>query len=321
MRKVVISNVVLAIAFALVGYWYYSLNVGIGAESAKAKAEKFITDNLVQPGTDVKITGITQESDVYKMNVVVGKQEIVAYMSKDGKNFFPEGMNMEEMAAKSKQDSKAAEPAKEAPKSDKPSVELFVMSYCPYGTQIEKGILPVVETLGKNIDFKLKFVDYAMHDKKEIDENLTQYCIQKEQPGQLASYLKCFLKDDSKAAECLASSGVNAAKLSSCVKNADEDFKITENYNNKNAWNGQFPPFNVDKADNDKYGVQGSPSLVINGTEISTARDSASLLKAVCASFNNQPQECSQELSSATPAAGFGDGTTTASNPDAGCGN
>jgi len=49
------------------------------------------------------------------------------------------------------------------------------MSYCPYGTQIEKGILPVINALGNKIKFSLKFVDYAMHGKKEIDENSRQY--------------------------------------------------------------------------------------------------------------------------------------------------
>ncbi len=55
------------------------------------------------------------------------------------------------------------------------------MAYCPYGTQEEKGILPVVNTLNNKIDFKVKFCDYAMHGKQEIDEQLNQYCIETEQ--------------------------------------------------------------------------------------------------------------------------------------------
>ena len=66
-------------------------------------------------------------------------------------------------------------------KADKPKVELFVMSHCPYGTQAEKGMIPVVELLKDKISFEVKFVDYAMHGKKELDEQLRQYCIQKEQ--------------------------------------------------------------------------------------------------------------------------------------------
>lgn len=54
------------------------------------------------------------------------------------------------------------------------------MSHCPYGLQMEKGIIPVVETLGDSIDFQVKFCDYAMHGQTELDEQVLQYCIMKE---------------------------------------------------------------------------------------------------------------------------------------------
>jgi len=73
-------------------------------------------------------------------------------------------------------------------KKDVPEVELFVMSHCPYGTQMEKGILPVVELLGDKIDFKIRFVYYAMHGEKEVNEEARQYCIQKEQKDKFISY-------------------------------------------------------------------------------------------------------------------------------------
>ena len=40
----------------------------------------------------------------------------------------------------------------------KPDVELFVMSYCPYGVQAEQELLPFLETYGDTIDFKLRFI-------------------------------------------------------------------------------------------------------------------------------------------------------------------
>jgi len=60
-----------------------------------------------------------------------------------------------------------------------PRVELFVMSHCPYGLQVEKAILPAVKLLGDRIKFNVRFCNYAMHGKAEIDEELLQYCIQK----------------------------------------------------------------------------------------------------------------------------------------------
>jgi hypothetical protein len=236
-------------------------------------------------------------------------------------------MDIAEMVKKTAEKKPADEkPAAEIPKTDKPTVELFVMSYCPYGTQIEKGILPVLDTLGAKIDYKMKFVSYAMHEKLEIDENLKQYCIQKNEPKKLSVYLKCFLKDDKKAADCLKTALVNPTTLSSCIAATDKQFKITESYNNKASWsNGSYPPFDVDKDANDKYSVKGSPTLVINGVEASAAgRDSASLLKTICSGFKTAPKECSTELSATAPAPGFGEGTVQGAAtgaPAAACGN
>ena len=195
-------------------------------------------------------------------------------------------------------------------KNDKPIVELFVMSHCPYGTQIEKGILPVLKTLGDKIDFELKFCDYAMHKEKELDEQLRQYCIQSEEPTKLIDYLQCFLEAD-KSDECLKKSNVNISKLNACVLTYDTMYKVTENFNDKNTWKGNFPTFNVNKIDVDKYSVGGSPTLVLNGTTAKSSRDAAGLLATICSGFNNPPEECSAELSSETPSPGFGFGTTT----------
>jgi hypothetical protein len=293
-------------------------------DEAKAKAEKFINENLVQADSKVTVKEIVEEGGLYKMKVALANgQEIDSYMSKDGNKFFPQVMNITELEAKNQgQDDKAAAEAEKpavAVKSDKPKVELFVMSHCPYGTQIEKGIIPAVQALGSKIDFTLKFCDYAMHGEKELKEQMNQYCIQKNEPKKLLTYLNCFLKDGN-SDPCIKSSGINSSKLNSCVASTDKQYKILELFKDKSKWpTGNFPPFDVFKADNDKYAVKGSPTLVINGTQSSAGRDSASLLKAMCDSFNKQPEECKKQLSSAAPSAGFGAGADTSGSADGGC--
>jgi hypothetical protein len=329
---------IIAIALLVIaagGFSYYKLvwqKRNLSQAQAKTKVEDFINKNLMQGGMKANITSVAKENGMFKVMVEIGegaqKQEITSYLSTDGSKFFPSVMDIAE-TEKKMADQKPAEtkPAAEIPKTDKPTVELFVMSYCPYGTQIEKGILPVVDALGAKIDYTMKFVSYAMHEKKEIDENLKQYCIQKNEPKKLSAYLKCFLKDDTKAADCLKTTLINPTTLSSCIAATDKQFKITESYNDKASWsNGSFPPFNVDKDANDKYGVKGSPTLVINGVEASAAgRDAASLLKTICSGFKTAPKECSVTLSATAPAPGFGEGAAPAGGaaPAAGaaCGN
>ncbi len=191
------------------------------------------------------------------------------------------------------------------PKKDKPEVEIFVMAYCPFGTQIEKGILPVLKLLGDKIDFNMRFCSYAMHGKKELDEQTLQYCIQKEYNDKYMDYLACFLKDE-KTDDCLKEVGLDG-KLDSCITETDAEFKITEKFNDESTWSGgRFPLFDVDKELNEKYGITGSPGLVINGVTAKSGRDPASLLNAICTGFKNKPAECNEKLSSANPSPGFG---------------
>jgi len=267
-------------------------------DEAKAKGEDFINKVLMQGGK-ASIKGISEEDGFYKIIVNANGQEYISYMTKDGKKFFPQTMDIDAGIKKYIDEHTAI-------KSDKPTIELFVMSYCPYGTQIEKGILPVLETLGNKIDFKLKFCFYAMHEQKELIEQLREYCLQKQKPQLLTSYLKCFL-EEGKSNECLTKVGMDTVEIKNCMAVADTIYKVTEMYNDKSKWyNNKFPYFNVDKEDNTKYNIQGSPSLVINGRTMSSGRDSQSLLELICSAFNNPPKECKTKLSSITQNPGFG---------------
>lgn len=294
----------------------------LNPEEAKAKSVEYITKNLVKEGTKVEMKNISEENGIYKLELKISDQDVISYMTKDGGKFFVSAIDMnKDMNADVASQEDSSPEATEAPKSDKPVIELFVMSYCPYGTQIEKGILPVVKTLGDKIDFQLKFVNYAMHDKKELDENLLQYCLQKNQPEKLMAYLECFLKKGQGTENaCMGQAGVNSGEISRCTSETDKEFKVSENYKDKSTWSGgTYPPFNVEKADNEKYKVQGSPTLVINETVMSSGRDSASLLKTICSAFNNPPEECQKELSSEAPSSGFGEGAVSGASDAADC--
>ncbi len=220
-------------------------------------------------------------------------------------------------------------PPPTVPKSDKPKVELFVMSYCPFGLQMEKAYVPAWNLLKNVADIDVKFVSYAMHGKKEIDENTRQYCIQSEQPQVYQKYLSCFFgAGANNGAEanykgCLASAGVNQSKLSSCVSKTDSQYRITAQFNDQSTWlSGQYPVFPIHEDLNQKYGVQGSPTLVINGVQADVARTPEAVKQAICNAFNNPPAECNQTLPNTGYQAGFGLATadTAGASASPGCG-
>ncbi len=206
------------------------------------------------------------------------------------------------------------------PKAKKPKVELFVMSYCPYGLQMEKAYLPAWNLLKDKADISLKFVSYAMHGLKEVEENTRQYCIAKEQEDKFIAYLTCFAaKDDTPG--CLKEAKINESKMNSCVTKANKDFGVMDKYNDQASWlSGRYPIYPIHQAENDQYGVQGSPTLVINGQEASVSRTPEAVKLAICAGFENAPKECETVLSNASPQPGFGSGTAAAAVDPAACG-
>ncbi len=205
------------------------------------------------------------------------------------------------------------------PKSDKPKVELFVMSKCPYGLQMEKALIPAYDLLSKKTDISIKFVSYAMHGQEEIEENTRQYCAQQQDKEKYFSYLECYATNEDSAG-CMKVSGLNESKINSCITKTNKEYAIMDKFNDQTTWlNGRYPVYPIDDALNNKYGVQGSPTLVINGVQVESGRTPNALKATICAAFNNAPSECGQTLAIASPQPGFGAGQTQDTTA-AGCG-
>jgi FKBP-type peptidyl-prolyl cis-trans isomerase 2 len=182
-----------------------------------------------------------------------------------------------------------------------PTLQTFVMSYCPYGTQMEKGVIPAMKLLNGKANFEIRFVSYTMHGEKEDTENKRQICLREEQSAKFWTYLECFL-DAGDAAGCIKSTGVDADKLSTCM---------TDNADSYLA---------VDKELNTQYSVKGSPTNILDGKAAEIyPRSPEDVKKAVCAAFTDAPAECDETLDTANPSAGFGFKAAAATSSGSGC--
>jgi hypothetical protein len=326
--------VILLIVMSATSGFDFSLTTG---NAVAGDAVDFINTNLLQ-GQTATLGDVTTTSGVYKASIDIQGQPGEVYITKDGKLMFLQAVPLTPIETTTPTDATPGDVSTaDIPKSEKPEVELFIMSHCPYGTQMEKGILPAAKLLGDKIDFKLKFVYYAMHPSQgEVEEQLNQYCIQEEQNDKLLDYLECFLTEGD-GEGCLDEIGIDRTALTTCTEAADEEFQITANLEDTSSWlSGKYPLFNTHKTDNEKYGVGGSPTLVLNGATIvsredrcpsvgecvvapEVGRDTVSIFAAICGAFTDSPEECNTEFEVGNPSPGFGWGTT-GSNNVASCG-
>lgn len=79
-----------------IGYTTMSAD-DIGPDEAKTKSEKFINENLMQPGYTATISEISEASGLYKLHLMLpDNSETDAYMTKDGQILIPQAINIEE---------------------------------------------------------------------------------------------------------------------------------------------------------------------------------------------------------------------------------
>ncbi|MBT3356047.1 hypothetical protein HN784_02340 [bacterium] len=314
------------------GFNAVGISTMIGEDKVASIMKDLVENNLTKKGTDVAVENVEfiKELGLYEVKMkLAGKAETSAFLSRDGKYFVKEAASLEEIKSKREAQEEAAAGEAERkrdikiPKTKKPNVEVFVMSHCPFGTQVQKGFLPVIKKLGSKADINFKFVDYLMHGKKELTENLNQYCIEQEENKKYLKYLECFLGSTGEASDstsCMKEFGISEKKIASCSTKVDEKFLISKQFADKTTWQGgKYPLFNLQKEENDKYKVGGSPTIVINGVTVEPNRDPKSLLKTVCSAFEEAPKECEEVVPSQTPSPGFGIGKAPTVSSDGGC--
>lgn len=278
----------------------------VNEEELKISVQEFVnTRLLVGTGAEGVISAVKKGENAYELTLNIMQEgnladTVTIYASFDGTTLYTAAFDLNEPLP-SPQPTKEPEVI-ELVKSEKPVAEMFVMSYCPYGTQFEKAALPVIDLLGDKVDFELKFVSYAMHAEKEIVENTRQYCVQQEyDKAKMYNYLACFLKEDESEA-CLAELELDAEKIDSCINATHEEFEVSMTP----AAGQRYPAYPIHAEDNTKYGVGGSPTFVLNGKVMQVNRSPEAIKQAICSAFIEPPEECNEALSEEGVSPGFG---------------
>ena len=275
-------------------------DTGIGTEAAKAKVEALIKDS----GGTATVKEATEDGDLYKITVSANGQDQPVYITKDGTKFIQQAISFEDIekqkAEAKKQEEEASKPV---PKSDKPEVNLYVMSFCPYGNKAEDTLKPVYNLLKDKIDFNFHYIVTvegdkisSLHGQPEVDQNEREACVLKNYgKGKWLDFVTYVNKNCGTvqlAGACweagAKSLGVDTAKISACVS-SDGLALMKENADVSNA-----------------AGASGSPTLTINektAQAVYQYGNSEAYKKAICDAFNTAPDECSKTLSSETSTA------------------
>src|SRR5690606_33004118 len=99
-----------------------------------------------------------------------------------------------------------------------PKLELFVMSQCPYGTQVVDAVAEVKKQLGAGVDIQIDYIGggtpgalTAMHGPSEVTGNIAQLCALEIAPEKFFDFTTCQNKNmravDTNWKECAPAAG------------------------------------------------------------------------------------------------------------------
>jgi hypothetical protein len=284
-----IASIVLAIVLLAVVF-VNSFN-SISSKEAGNKAVELAG----MSGLELTVDGVDDLGSFYSVNYTIQGQNGIIHITKDGRYVG----QMSEFPKKSDITGDAvADVPVEVPKSDNPGVELYVWSYCPYGVQAQGPVAQVAQLLKANADFEI-VPYYDGHGAYETQQNKIQLCIQKLAKDKYWSYAAKFVSDvypkcsSARTEDCdktesikvMKAVGIDSTKVMSCVSTDGDAL------------------FAAASAKAQQNGVQGSPTITINGVIVNVARTSEAIKTAICDAFNTAPSACSTTLDSSAAAA------------------
>lgn len=273
---------------------------------------EFVNTYLVKDAS-ATLKDVSEESGLYRINIMYQSKEIPIYATKDGKNIILSGMGMVNIEDFKKASSGTTAPAQEIPKTDKPIAKSYIFSYCPYGSQFIKAMLPVYDLLKNKVDIQVVAIG-AMHGEFEHIESLRQICVEKLYgKDKLWAYFKQFY-ENSNIGNCAGDEACVSPLLSKLYSSLSIDSKKIETCMKNDA-----PAiYEAQGLDANEKGITGSPGFSINEVESQVTRTPEAIKEAICKGFTTEPSECTKTLSTQSPDPGFGT-TASTSNSSASC--
>ena len=277
----------------------------VTADQAGTKAIDYINKYLLQSGYTAALVNANESNGLYAIEINItgstGSTLYPSYVTKDGNLLFVSAVDL---SVTPETETPTETETTTVPKTDKPNVKMFVMSYCPYGEQAEAGLGPAIEAIGLDkISFEPHFVIYSnyqgggpnycfdneslycsMHGINEIREDIRQMVIWKYWPDKWWTYV------DKVNAE--TSTGDIESKWAGIATSVGlSSTEIQQKFDSE-----AMTLLAAESALNEQYSVRGSPTILINDVQYSGGRAADAFQSGICGAFNTPPSGCSATL-------------------------
>ena len=274
----------------------------------------YANTNLIAAGSPATLVSVTEQDGMYLVTAKNQARTFGFYATKDCNLLFVDPYKLKApntpKATSTPRPTTSPTPVPLPVKSARPTTEMFVMSFCPFGVQAENVIDPVVDLLGTKADFRVRYIATvngdsvetvkSLHGIPEAKEDLRQLCVQKSYPDKFWDYLNLI------NAQCYPIYK-NATQLATCQANVSSTLGI-DNQKIETCATGSegIALLRADEVITRSLKITGSPTLMMNGQKYAGQRTAEAYKQAICARFETPPAECGVNLSAKTIAASTG---------------
>lgn len=181
----------------------------------------------------------------------------------------------------------------------KQSLDLFVMSHCPYGTRAMLAVKEFADTFGKDAKIAVHYIGdeaggklSSMHGPDEVTDDLREVCAIQHYPKdqKFLEFLACRSKDlKADWKDCTGKNGIDAGVIQTCVDGEGQSLLAAS--------------FQVAK----NLAIQSSPTFLLNNRETFNAQDAAAIGAHYCKANPGLPG-CDKQLTATAPAQAPGGG-------------
>jgi len=329
----------LIVGLALGGLIFYSMgttnastNDPAQMNAAGQKAVGFISKYLLSPGATVTLVNTTQVNNtgVYQLTINLSSgdqsQLVESYITRNSELICPSGIitaDFEKDVANQTDNTEqpSTDPAQicaQMTKADKPVLEAYIVSRCPYGLQMQRIMAEIASKAPEAAQYmKARYIGSiengkitSMHGDAEAQENLLQICVREEQPAKYWTYVGCYMTEGNTTG-CVKTAGIDQTQLNACMNDSKRGIAYAQK--------------DFDMASSNS--VSGSPTLIMNGKVVSefdfavngtNGRSAEAVKNLLCCGFVSQPSFCSTQMLTSGASTGLAAGYSSSTSGSSG---
>lgn len=174
-----------------------------------------------------------------------------------------------------------------AAEKEQAKLDMYVMSQCPYGTQVVDAIAPVKETLDGALELNIHFIANdngdgtfgSLHGQNEVLGDIVQLCAMQYNPESYLDMMTCQNQNAGAIPgnweSCAEQHGLKVNAIKTCYEGEEGKQLLSDSIEQTNL-----------------AGATASPTIFLNDEPYAGGRQTTDFMRTICNTYTQKPEAC-----------------------------